>query len=115
MKEKELLDGKVYDKKIQLKCDRILFYIFMLSDMYHDYFTNVRTNIRGSIVHKIYSFYETINIVFSNIEDLEKKYFVNYFEKLKETTEKILKKEQIQNHSKYPSILGNTYYLDKTR
>ena len=47
---------------IELNCEKELFYIFMLVDMFHDYFDDTSTNKRGTIVHKLISFFETLSL-----------------------------------------------------
>lgn len=110
--EQELIENNFSGyKPIQIKTDRVLFYIFMLVDMYHDYFKGqLNDSKRGDIIRKVYSFYNTLKILFRGaiqdqfmIKDTgldidEKNLFVLYINKLYDELEKPIYKKYYEKH-----------------
>ena len=122
--EQELIENNFLGyKPIQIKTDRVLFYIFMLVDMYHDYFKGqFNVSKRGDIIRKVYSFYNTLKILFKGaIQDEfiteetgldidEKNLFVEYINKLYDELEKETYK---QYYEKYHSLVSYKFYYNK--
>jgi hypothetical protein len=122
--EQELIENNFLGyKPIQIKTDRVLFYIFMLVDMYHDYFKGqFNVSKRGDIIRKVYSFYNTLKILFKGaIQDEfiteetgldidEKNLFVIYINKLYDELEKPIYKKYYEKHY---SLVSHKFFYHK--
>ena len=111
--EKKLARGNVEKNELELKCERVLFYIFMFVDMYHDYLTNIKNEKRGTIVHKMFSFYETLDIILSNINIREREKFAYLINRLylDLDTVSIRRKDHLLN---YVYQISDNDFTDKT-
>ena len=112
-KENELLERIPQKNKLKLNCTRVLFYIIMFVDILHDYLFKIRG--RGSIIQKIYSFYETLQIILKGINNIsEKDEFIRYIILLKEYLYEIISEETLNNffYQKY-NVFYQKYNLNK--
>jgi hypothetical protein len=111
IKEKQLIEGIPQKNKLKLNCTRVLFYIIMFVDIFHDYLHRIGG--RGSIIQKIYSFYETLKIILKGIVNItEKEEFISYIINLNEELDKLITQEnwrKIIYHNNFNLI----YILDK--
>lgn len=111
IKEIQLINGISQKNILELNCSRVFFYILMFVDIFHDYLHRISG--RGSIIQKIYSFYETLKIILKGIVNFtEKQEFISYIINLNEELDKLITQEnwrKIIYHNNFNLI----YNLDK--
>ena len=92
-------------KTVRLIDQRELFYIFLLVDIFHDYFDNLRTESRGTIIHKLISLKGTLEIILE-LCDISLLQF--YFQRIKE----IISYNQPRTRSEKPNFFKKNYYVE---
>lgn len=113
-KENELLKRILQKNILKLNCTRVLFYIIMFVDILHDYLFKIRG--RGSIIQRIYSFYETLQIILKGIVNItEKIEFIRYIKLFNGYLHEIIPEQEFDNifFQEY-NIFYLRYILDKS-
>lgn len=112
-KEIQLIKKISQKNLLKLNCTRVLFYIIMFVDILHDYLFKIGG--RGSIVQKIYSFYETLQIILKGINNItEKEEFIKYIILFTIYLDETISEKTLNNifYQKY-NVFYKLYYLDK--
>lgn len=112
-KEKQLLRGRTQKNSLKLNCTRVLFYIIMFVDILHDYLFKIRG--RGNIIQRIYSFYETLQIILKGISnETEKNEFIEYIKLITIYLHEMIPKEELNKiFYKYNNVFYRIYNFDK--
>ena len=112
-KENKLIERIEQKNKLKLNCTRVLFYIIMFVDMLHDYLYKIRG--RGNIIQKIYSFYETLQIILKGIyNETEKKEFVSYIKSFTDYLNEMKSNEELNETFKQENnVFYKIYTFDK--
>lgn len=113
IKEIQLIERIPQKNILKLNCTRVLFYIIMFVDILHDYLFKIRG--RGSIIQKIYSFYETLQIILKGINNItEKDEFIKYIILFTDFLHELISEKRLNNifYKEY-NVFYKLYYLDK--